>query len=194
MEQQDLPEPSPEGVLIRRVRESLRPRLPVAEAAKRAGVGEATWGNTERGYRKPGRLLDPLPFRPSAKILAHMAHAIGLTPEDLHEVGRADAAAVLAEMRGPDVESPSTTLPAAVRRIRAVAQSEGKTVGEVLLEHGLPADELAVPDSLPQDRMIADIEAEDIPRETKDRLIRIYLERRAEMFEDERRKRQKPGK
>lgn len=100
----DLPPPTPEGQLIRRVRESLRPRLPVAAAAERAGVGEATWGNTERGYRTMGRGAPPQPFRPSAQTLAHMAHAIGLTPADLEEVGREDAATILAEMRGPEVE------------------------------------------------------------------------------------------
>lgn len=100
----DLPKPTPEGVLIRRVRESLRPRLPVAEAAKRAEVGEVTWGNTERGYKTKGRGLDPQPFSPSPKILAHMAYALGLTPSDLDGVGRSDAAAVLAEMRGGELE------------------------------------------------------------------------------------------
>ncbi|MEU8277399.1 hypothetical protein ACFYOK_29610 [Microbispora bryophytorum] len=34
-----------------------------------------------------------------------MAHAIGLTPADLEEVGREDAAAVLVEMRGPEFET-----------------------------------------------------------------------------------------
>ncbi|MEU8196376.1 helix-turn-helix transcriptional regulator [Microbispora amethystogenes] len=100
----DLPSPTPEGRLIRRVRESLRPRLPVAAAAERAGVGEATWGNTERGYRTMGRNSPPQPFRPSAQSLAHMAHAIGLTPADLEEVGREDAAVILTEMRGPELQ------------------------------------------------------------------------------------------
>lgn len=98
----DLPPSTPEGQLIRRVRESKRPRLSIPEAAKKAHIGEATWGNTERGYRPVGRGQPPVPFSPSAKILAHMAYELGMTPEDLRGVQRADAAEVLDEMYGPE--------------------------------------------------------------------------------------------
>ncbi|WP_169807680.1 helix-turn-helix domain-containing protein [Herbidospora mongoliensis] len=87
------------------MRLSVKPRLSVAEAAKRAGVGEATWGNTERGYKTVGRDAEPNEFSPSAMILAHMADVLGLTPNDLHGVDRGDAAEILAEIAKPTVET-----------------------------------------------------------------------------------------
>ncbi len=102
----DAPRPTPEAALIRRVREGLCPRLPVAEAAKRAGISAETWGAVERGYRKPRRDQPPIRVIPTAQTLAHMAHAVGLTPADLEKVDREDAAAILAEMQGaPEVAS-----------------------------------------------------------------------------------------
>lgn len=102
----DLPEPTPEGMLIRRVRESLRPRLPVAEAARRAGISAETWGNVERGYRTPKK-NQPIAVVATGQTLAHMANEVGLTPDDLKRLGRANAdqaAEILVEMRGPAYE------------------------------------------------------------------------------------------
>jgi hypothetical protein len=93
---------TPEGQLIRRVREAIRPRLSIPDAAQKAHVGEATWGNTERGYRPVGKGQPPVPFSPSKKILAHMAYALGIAPAELDRVDRQDAADVLREMQGPD--------------------------------------------------------------------------------------------
>lgn len=100
----DLPPPTPEGALVRRVRESIRPRMSIPAAADRAGVSEVTWGNVERGYKGTGKDSDPIRIVATAQTLAHMAYAIGLRPADLQKVGREDAAAVLAEMVGPDLE------------------------------------------------------------------------------------------
>lgn len=102
-----LPEPTPEGSLIRRVRMSLRPRLPVAEAAKRAGISADTWGNVERGYRTPSRGVH-VRVVPTAPTLAHMAHTVGLQPHDLERLeseNAAEAAGILAEMYGPDLQA-----------------------------------------------------------------------------------------
>ncbi|MFB4294837.1 hypothetical protein ACBI99_44910 [Nonomuraea sp. ATR24] len=100
----ELPEPSPEGKLIRRVRESIRPRLSVPAAAARAGISDVTWGNIERGYKSGGRGKPPIPVKGSAQLIAHMAYELGLGPADLAGVGRPDAAGVLREMQGPDLE------------------------------------------------------------------------------------------
>jgi hypothetical protein len=99
----DLPPPTPEGLLIRRHRQSTQPRLSISRAAQLADVGVTTWGNTERGYRID-QDRNVFPYRPSEEILAHMAFALGLKPEDLVEVGRVDAAEVLAKMSGPEVD------------------------------------------------------------------------------------------
>ncbi|MEU8381713.1 hypothetical protein [Streptosporangium sp. NPDC048865] len=97
-----LPPPTPEGALIRRVRESLRPRVSIPAAAKLAEVSEATWGNVERGYRTAKGGENPIPVVGSASTVAHMAYAVGIAPADLEKAGRADAAGVLREIQGPD--------------------------------------------------------------------------------------------
>lgn len=101
---EDLPDPTPEGQLIRRVREGLRPRLPVAEAAKRAGISPDTWGNVERGYRTPKR-GHHVRVVATAATLAHMAHTVGLSADDLERLGREnadEAAQILRETYGPE--------------------------------------------------------------------------------------------
>ncbi|WP_214327890.1 helix-turn-helix domain-containing protein [Nonomuraea sediminis] len=105
----ETPGPTPEGVLIRRTRESLRPRLPVAEAAKRAGITADTWGHVERGYRTPQK-GQQVPVVATPSTLAHMAHAVGLKPDDLARLGALgrtnalEAAEILREMYGPERE------------------------------------------------------------------------------------------
>lgn len=106
----DLP-PTLEGALIRSVRESIRPRLTAPAAAKRAGISASTWGHVERGYKPGLHGADPTPFAPSAQILAHMAYAIEIPPAELEEVGRADAAAIVAKMRGQDVSVEEIEVP-----------------------------------------------------------------------------------
>ncbi len=76
--------------------------------------------------------------------------------------------------------------PSLVTELRARALAEGRTVGEVLAGLGLDAGELAIPEQQPEDPIIAAIEADEyVTREQKDRLIQIYLDRRAEVFEAE---------
>lgn len=99
--------PAPEGQLIKRVRQSLRPRLPVAEAAKRAGLSAETWGNVERGYRTPKAGV-VVPVVPTSETLARMAYEVGLRPDDLARLTSdisAEAAEILREMQGPDLEA-----------------------------------------------------------------------------------------
>ncbi len=99
----DLP-PTPEGALIRRVRQSARPRLSIPAAAKRAGMSEETWGHLERGYKPGAKGQGPTTFSASDQMVAHAAYAIGVTPEDLEQVDRPGAAEVLRTMRGPELE------------------------------------------------------------------------------------------
>ncbi|WP_344317074.1 hypothetical protein [Acrocarpospora pleiomorpha] len=57
-----------------------------------------TWGHMERGYKPGLHGSPPTKFAPSAQILAHAAFAIGVTPADLEQVDREDAAEVLTKM------------------------------------------------------------------------------------------------
>jgi hypothetical protein len=75
----------------------------------------------------------------------------------------------------------------AIRELKASAQAEGKTFGELLLERQL-ADEgdLAIPPALPPDPIIVEIEESDLPEASKERLVRMHLANRARRFEEQR--------
>lgn len=99
------------------------------------------------------------------------------------------------EGSAPPAPSPSPALRDMVSVLREQAARDGRTLGELLVEYGLVLPgELVVPDSLPPDPIITQIEREDIPQDAKDRLIRIYLEHRAELFEQERLRRKEPDR
>jgi hypothetical protein len=99
------PPPTPEGFLIRRMRETAVPRLSIRAAASRVGISPETWGSVERGYRY-SRTGGPYAWEVSyrqfsapAATVAKMANAVGLTPERLAAEGqRPDAAEVLSEI------------------------------------------------------------------------------------------------
>lgn len=94
----DQPAPTPEGTLIRRLRESRIPRLSMREAADRIGMSEENWGHVERGYQPTGKGRPPRRVVPPDATLAAMASAVGATPERLEDIGRHDAADLLREM------------------------------------------------------------------------------------------------
>jgi len=88
------PEPPPEAVLLRLAREAARIKAPAA--ARAAGISTARWSQIENGYET--RLGGYKPVIARESTLAHMAHAAGVTPDRLTDVGRPDAAAVLREI------------------------------------------------------------------------------------------------
>lgn len=59
-------------------------------------LGGGRWRHIEQGYTRR------TPFTPTsapAKTLAHMAHVVGVQPEQLDDVGRTDAAEILREIK-----------------------------------------------------------------------------------------------
>jgi hypothetical protein len=98
----------PWGILLKRARESRRPKkLSMRAAAIRADVSETTWRHTEGGFEVKGG--QRLPYRVGASTLARMALAVAIRPAELSATGREDAAIVLADMlaRGePDELTP----------------------------------------------------------------------------------------
>jgi hypothetical protein len=102
----DAPGPTPEGQLIRQVRDLSIPRLSIRAAGKRIGLSAEQWGYVERGYRPAGAGQPPRPFSPPAATLAKMAHALRITPERLESEGqRPDAAKILREILHREVEA-----------------------------------------------------------------------------------------
>lgn len=98
MPNEDMPPPTPEGELIRTAREAHIPRLSIREAARRVGLSFEIWGATERGYQSLGRGKPVRKADSSHVTVAQMAFAVGVSPEELAETGRADAAATLREI------------------------------------------------------------------------------------------------
>ena len=88
-----------EGDLIRRARDRAVPKLSIRRAAARIGISPEHWGNIERGHKSAGATETPRPLSPSASMLAKMAGVVGVTPGELAEAGRQDAARELEEMQ-----------------------------------------------------------------------------------------------
>lgn len=89
------PQPPPEAVLIRLVREAQGIKIP--EAARRAGISKGRWSQVELGYETRSGIVKPV--KASAGVIAHMADAVHLPPERLEAEGeRPDAVGILREI------------------------------------------------------------------------------------------------
>lgn len=84
-------EPPPEALLVERLRTAARPKLSIRAAADAAGISDARWRQIAKGYNQASKDVR-VPARAPADTLARMAKAVGATPDQLREVGRADAA------------------------------------------------------------------------------------------------------
>jgi transcriptional regulator with XRE-family HTH domain len=90
------PEPQPEGKLIMDARK--RARLSGREAARRAGISEGRWRQIVNGYMVVTKgVYSPVVGAP-ADTVARMAQSVDVTPEQLEEAGRADAAEELKKL------------------------------------------------------------------------------------------------
>lgn len=87
------PSPPPWGTLLTKALASAK--LSAREAARRAGISEGRWRQIAGGYQvvSPGVYA---PVHGPAQTLARMAAVAGVTPAQLVQAGRADAAKELA--------------------------------------------------------------------------------------------------
>ena len=99
--------PPPEATLIRLVREAAH--MTAAEAALAAGISKARWSQIENGYETRGDGFKEV--RGKRDTIAHMAHALHISPERLEEAGRPDAAQVLREIQRQEVASQPVPAP-----------------------------------------------------------------------------------
>jgi hypothetical protein len=125
------PEPPPEAQLIHRLREEMFPAVSMREAARRAGMGTATWVQAEQGYRKVTPAVT-IPIRATADKLASMALVVGAIPAQLREAGRDDAAAILQKLidAGPD---PRAQMAEAIRQSRDFTERQKRALVEMVL-------------------------------------------------------------
>lgn len=89
------PDPPPEAELIARAMR--RKRLRTATVAARAGIS-AVWARHIINGAQPLGGGQYKAIRAAADTLAHLAHAVDLTPEQLDQAGRSDAAEQLRDI------------------------------------------------------------------------------------------------
>lgn len=114
------PDPPPWGALITSALR--RGGMSARQAARRAGISEGRWRQISGGYQvvRPGEYAA---VRGPAGTLARMAAVAGVSPDELREAGRADAARAL-EGRGSGTEQ-------LLDRIRSL---DGDQARELLLQ------------------------------------------------------------
>lgn len=102
------PKPPAEGELIRVAREALALSADAAAARTPVRIQGTRWRQLERGWERARPLkLAPAP----ARTLAHMAHTVGVTPEQLDDVQREDAAEILRAIQRQEEAGPPATVP-----------------------------------------------------------------------------------
>ena len=92
------PAPPPEARLIQTARKAAGLTAEAAARSTDGAVSPVYWRDVERGYGY--RRGERVPARASDRVLAHMAHAVRVTPGRLTKAGRDDAATVLTEILG----------------------------------------------------------------------------------------------
>ena len=196
----DLPPSTAEGALVRRARERVRPKISIATAAKQANMSPENWGHVERGYQSMGRNQPARTVIPPAGTLAHMANAVGITPQELESIGRSDAAEALADLHSLHTSSPQLPSPHGqpsnlarelVARLRATAEAEGKTLSQVLEEGGAHPEELA---GIEVHRLLRLEGGEIDPEAQADRLAEIFRASMKNLVESTRRAHNEPNR
>lgn len=109
----------PEGRLIEQARE--RKRLSQNKAAKAAGMSGTRWRQVVAGWASGGEGIQ-IPVHGNAKRIALMAQVVDVTPEQLEEVGREDAARELRELRPSDEPDAEPSLRDVVEQMNALTQ------------------------------------------------------------------------
>src|ERR1700724_3412021 len=84
------------------------------DVAKAAGISKARLSQIENGYER--RAAGYRPVRGRDDTIAHLADAVGVSPERLERAGRPDAARVLREMRRQDDDEDFPDLPPGIDR------------------------------------------------------------------------------
>ena len=98
------PAPPPEARLLKLAR-LRRNNMSIQDAAALAGVSASLWRQVEAGYSTPAAGIR-LPKVTPADTLALMSRPLGVTPTQLIEAGREDAAAILAGLVQPEPAAP----------------------------------------------------------------------------------------
>lgn len=143
----DVPDPTPEGTLIRTARTAAGLKIQQAANATDGAVSATRWSQIETGREmRRGRTVQA---RAATGTLARMAAVIGVTASQLADAGRRDAAEVLLEMHRQQRVASSTT------RFGAVALS---ATGDMTASRQVVPDKALTHDGYPIPPIPADIE------------------------------------
>lgn len=104
----DRPPQPPEGQLIAAALK--RMKMSQREAARRADISEGRWRQIVNGYQTVSG--SHVPVRGPADTVARMAHVALITPEQLEDAGRPDAAEELRQITPPPQEKATISLAA----------------------------------------------------------------------------------
>lgn len=104
------------------------------KAAERAGISEGRWRQIVNGYQTPSAKIQ-IPVIAPPDTLARMAQVVKVTPEQLEEAGRRDAAEVLRELgeyKEPTESDP--TISEIAERISVLEQQVAKLLAQLRKE------------------------------------------------------------
>ncbi|SKJ41228.1 Uncharacterised protein [Mycobacteroides abscessus subsp. massiliense] len=135
---EDVDVQSPEGALIDACRERLRPKLSARRAAELSGISEGRWRQIIKGYQQVTSDVRA-PVRAPAETLARMAWTVDASPEQLREVGRADAAEELIALKA-NLDGASRTDPGELADLSPIMRLNAITVDQLEVMANLPFD------------------------------------------------------
>lgn len=132
------PSPPPWGALLTKALG--RAKLSAREAARRSGISEGRWRQIAGGYQVVSAGVYA-PVRGPAGTLARMAAVVGVTPAQLRQAGRPDAARALAD--GPQDAEMSQELLQRVKELNSDQARELLATIAMQLGLRLPAEPAA---------------------------------------------------
>lgn len=122
------PEQRPEGRLIGTMQK--RSGLSQRQAAARAAMSEGHWRAIVSGYRTVNAGVYT-PVRGPAETVARMAHVVGVTPEQLIEVGRQDAAEELRVLPPGGEAAPEPTVAELAAELAEVKRANAEMAARI---------------------------------------------------------------
>lgn len=118
----------PEGAVIERA--ATARGMSARTAAKEAALSDARWRQIVNGYASVGA-GQVVPVEGPAETIARMAMAVGVTPDQLREAGRADAADVLLVLGGMQAESEWQAVGTALDRLLRIREQLDAVISDL---------------------------------------------------------------
>lgn len=165
----DKPAQPAEGTLLQRA--LIRARLSARAAADKAGISEGRWRQIVNGYQSARG--NHIPVRAPAATLAHMARALDVTPDELVEAGRADAADVLRDLiqnSGPHTVAHTT---GGAETFHNVVKLQGvRAESREVARNGIGFN--------PDDEALVKVMRSNLPDDKKSQLVQLLITERVE--------------